>query len=78
VTDPREREALVAAVTSAWRARDPEGRIQSHPAWADLDEPGRREAHEATVQQRALEAASDPEGLSTTARAVLERIRRQP
>jgi len=46
------------------------------PAWLDLDEAGRHEAFDATAAQRALEAASDPGGLSATARAVLGRIRR--
>jgi hypothetical protein len=48
---------------------------RAHPAWQDLDQAGRLEAFEATRAARALEAALDPEGLSTTARAVLARIR---
>ena len=36
---------------------------------------GRREAFEVATELRVLEAALDPEGLSTTARAVLARIR---
>jgi hypothetical protein len=71
---------LVEATVTAWRARDASGAIQPHPAWADLDEAGRREAYEATLQARTLEAALDPDGLTTTARAVLGRIqgRRAP
>jgi hypothetical protein len=71
----RDREILVEAAAGAWRARDPLGRVQSHPAWHDLDEAGRREAFEAASQMRALESATDPRGLSSTARAVLSRIR---
>jgi hypothetical protein len=49
--------------------------VQPHPAWADLDEAGRREVYEATLRARALEAALDAEGLTTTGRSVLARIR---
>jgi hypothetical protein len=75
-TDPRARAALVAAASSAFRARDAEGRVQVDPAWLDLDEAGRVEAFDATESLRRLEAAADPDGLSATARAVLARIRR--
>jgi len=76
MTMPRERDELVEAVASVWRARDPHGRIESHPAWHDLDEGGRREAYDAAIIERALEAVLDPCGLSATARAVLDRIER--
>ena len=75
MTTPAEREALVEAVAGAWRPRDPLGGIRAHPAWHDLDEAGREEAFELARRTRALEAALDPEGLSTTGRAVLARIR---
>ena len=71
---PEEEALLIEAVASAWRPREP-AHLGSHPAWHDLDEPGRERAFEATRQLRAMEAALDPEGLSTTARAVLARIR---
>lgn len=70
-----EREALIAAATTAHRARDAEGRVLTDPSWLDLDADGRREAFEATVAVRALEAAADARGLSATGRAVLARIR---
>lgn len=76
MSDERDREALIEQVAGAWRPRDLEGGVRSHPAWHDLDEGGRAEAYEVTVAQRALEAAADPRGLSTTARAVLTRIAR--
>ncbi len=74
-TDRREREALVAAATTAFRARAADGRVLTDPAWLDLDEAARLEAFDATASLRSLEAALDPDGLSATARAVLARIR---
>ncbi len=71
-----EDELLIAQVTSAHRARGLDGQVKSHPAWHDLDAGGRREAFEATVLSRKLEAALDSAGRSTTVKAVLERIRR--
>jgi hypothetical protein len=71
----RERELLVEKATSAWRPRRPGGGVGSHPAWHDLDAAGRVEAFEAARTSRRIEAALDAEGLSTTGRAVLERIR---
>jgi hypothetical protein len=73
--DPgKDREALVEAAAGAFRARDPEGRVIACPAWHDLDEVGRMEAFDVAREARRIEAAVDPEGLSTTARAVLARV----
>ena len=73
----RERQALIEAAASAHRARDPrDGRLRPHPAWLDLDEAGRVEAFDAAATARRIEAALDPGGLSSTAKAVLARIRR--
>ena len=71
----REEELLVELVTSAHRERQVDGTIRSHPAWHDLDDDGRKEAFEATVELRKLEAAIDSEGHSSTVRALLNRIR---
>jgi hypothetical protein len=71
----RERAILIEAAATAWRPRSPSGEIRPHPAWADLDAAGRLEAYEAARVLRRLEAARDDEGLSTTARAVLARLR---
>ena len=71
-----ETEILIEQATSAWRPRDPDGRIREHPAWRDLDAPARERLFEQTREARALEGALDPRGLSTTARAVLARIER--
>lgn len=70
--DPRE--LLVLQATSAHRDRDPDGRIRFNPAWWDLSEDDRKWAFEETVALRALEAALDHDGLSTTARAILARL----
>jgi hypothetical protein len=70
-----EREILIERAASAWRPRRPGGGLGTHSAWHDLDEAGRRAAFEAAWLSRQLEAALDPEGLSSTARAVLQTIR---
>jgi hypothetical protein len=72
---PQDREQLIEAVASAWRSAV-DGAVRVHPSWYDLDESGREEAFEAARLLRRLEAALDPDGLSTTARAVLDRITR--
>jgi hypothetical protein len=75
MTEEQEREALIEATTTAWRPRTIDGSVRAHPAWHDLDEAGRVEAHESTRRLRALEAHLDPAGLTSTAKAVLARIR---
>lgn len=73
--DPgKDRETLVEQAASAFRGRDPHGRVLAHPAWHDLDEAGRVEAFEVAARLRRMEAALDPEGQSATVRAVLARI----
>jgi hypothetical protein len=72
----QETKLLIEEATSAWRPRDPDGRIRAHPAWQDLDAGARERLFEAAREARALERALDPLGLSTTARAVLARIER--
>lgn len=70
------RESLIEAVVSAHRARDPRGALLPSPELFDLEPDDRERAARITQDARRLEAALDPEGLSTTARAVLARIRR--
>ena len=72
----KDDKDLIEQATSAWRPRAPDGRIRAHPAWHDLDAAGREAVFHQTARVRALEAALDPDGLSTTAHAVLDRIRR--
>jgi hypothetical protein len=74
MTDRRTREALVEAAAGAYRATRPGGGIATSPAWHDLDADGREAAFAAAALSRRLEAALDPEGLSSTVRAVLRRI----
>jgi hypothetical protein len=71
--DERDEESLIEAVAGAHRPR-PLGTLRYHPSWHDLDERGRTKAYELSRALRKLEAALDPEDLSTTARAVLARI----
>lgn len=74
--DPgKDREILVEKAAAAFRARDPHGRILSSPAFHDLDEAGREQAFDLALSLRRMEAAIDGEGLSSTSRAVLARIR---
>lgn len=71
----REDERLIERVVSAWRPRDRDGGLRTHPAWHDLPEALREEAAREARRQRRIEAALDPEGLSSTAKAVLARVR---
>jgi hypothetical protein len=61
-----EREALIQAVTSAWRPLGLDECVRPSLSWYDLDAAGRLDAFEATVEMRQLEAAANPNGLSTT------------
>ena len=70
-----ERSELIEAATSAHRARDRAGSIRPHPAWYDLDDSGRRAAFERTLRDRIVESLVDSDGLSSTSKAVLSRIR---
>ena len=67
-------EELIEEVAGAWRPRDPR-QLRFHPHWHDLGEEERIESFDRATELRAMEAALDPDGVSSTARAVLERIR---
>lgn len=69
------RESQIEAVLSAHRDRDPRGEWVPSPELFDLSPEDRERAARAAIAARTLEAALDPEGLSSTARAVLARIR---
>ena len=71
----REEELLVEKTISSYRRRAPDGSIQPSPAWADLSADNRRAAFDEAQTLRRMEAALDRGGLSSTARAVLDRIR---
>ena len=70
---PEDQALLIEEVAGAYRppTRD---ELRYHPAWHDLDAAGRTRAYELARALRPLEAALDPDGLSTTGRAVLARI----
>ena len=70
---PADRDALIEALSSAYRERDAFGRIQPAPAWWDLSPEDREEAFERQLGSRNLERAHDRDGFSSTARAVLGR-----
>jgi hypothetical protein len=74
--DEEDRKALIEEAASAWRSTTEEG-AQAHPAWEQLDEAGRIEAFEIAQALRKMEAALDPDSLSTTGRIVLERVKQQ-
>lgn len=71
---PDPEDPLVEQVASAYRPMHPT-RIAAHPIWHDLSAHGRVRAFELATALRKVEAALDPEGLSSTARAVLSRLR---
>lgn len=67
-------DELIEQVAGAYRPRDVD-ELRYLPAWHDLSPEARERAAEIAERSRTLEAALDPEGLSTTARAVLAVIR---
>lgn len=70
----KESDQLIEETLTAWRPRAPDGGLRGHPAWHDLDPADRVKAYQETVRLRQLEAALDPDGLSSTGHAVLRRI----
>ncbi len=71
----QDRDLLSEAAATAFRERDASGRMLPSPAWWDLAPEDRDAAFTVQLAARRLERAEDPEGLSTTARAVLSRVR---
>jgi len=72
---PEDEDLLIEQVAGAWRP-ETDDELRYHKAWHDLDAAARVRAFDRARALRPLEAAADPDGLSTTARAVLARIRR--
>lgn len=66
-------ELWIEQVASAYRPV-PRDELRYHPRWHDLGAAGRARAFTRARALRARQAALDPDGLSTTARAVLARI----
>jgi hypothetical protein len=69
----RDREILIEAASSAFRERDPSGRILFSPAWADLPGEAREELFERQREARTIERLASEDGLSSTARLVARR-----
>ena len=67
-------ESLIEQLSSAHRERNQHGEVRFSPAFYDLTPEKRQDAFERARVLRKLEAALDAQGLSSTARAVLERI----
>jgi hypothetical protein len=72
---PEEEDLLIEQVAGAWRP-ETDDELRYHKAWHDLDAAARTRAFARAHALRPIEAALDPDGLSTTARAVLARLRR--
>lgn len=70
--DPRE--LLIEQALSAFRERNAHGRILPSPAWWDLAAEDREAVFMRQIESRLTERALDAAGLSTTVRAVLERL----
>ena len=68
-----DEELLIEEVAGAYRPR-PRAELRYHPVWHDIGPEQRLRAFDRARALRKIEAALDPEGLSTTARAVLARI----
>lgn len=71
-----EEDLLVEQVAGAHRPAAGD-ELQYHKAWHDLDAVARTRAFDLAAALRPVEAALDPQGLSTTARAVLALIARK-
>ncbi|MBZ5497400.1 MAG: hypothetical protein LAP85_13445 [Acidobacteriia bacterium] len=68
---------LIEQAASAFRERNAWGRILPSPAWWDLSPEDREAACARQLESRLIERALNPAGLSTTVRAVLERLKQQ-
>jgi hypothetical protein len=68
-------EILIERAVSAYRERDASGRIMPSPAWWDLPQESREELFHLQLESRILERALTPDGISTTVRSVLDRLR---
>ncbi|MGD8377582.1 MAG: hypothetical protein PVF68_15725 [Acidobacteriota bacterium] len=67
-------DVLLEAAAAAWRELSPDGRLRAAPAWWDLAPDDRDRLHRRQIEARLLEAALDPDGHSSTVKAVLARL----
>ena len=70
-----EKDVLIEQAVSAYRERNASGRILPSATWFDLSEDERDVLFVRQLESRILESALDATGLSSTARAVLSRLR---
>ncbi|MCP3982090.1 MAG: hypothetical protein GY716_22520 [bacterium] len=71
-----EPDLLLEAAASPFRESDAHGRLQPSPDWADLSADERDRLFARQLEARRIERALAPDGLSATAKAVLERVQR--
>ncbi len=69
------KDLLIEAAASAFRERNSWGRVLPSPAWMDLAPADREALFERQLASRIIERALEPNGRSSTVRAVLARIR---
>ncbi len=70
----KPEDLLIEEAISAFRERNAWGRIQPSPAWMDLAPANREVLFERQLASRFIEGAMDPDGRSSTVRAVLARL----
>jgi hypothetical protein len=73
MSTPEDESDLIEEVAGAFRPRDPR-EVGTLPTWHDLSPAARDAAFTLSVQLRKVEAALDPNGRSSTVRAVLARL----
>ena len=71
--DPKE--ILIEQVVSAYRERTTYGRILPSPAWWDLPPESRDDLFLQQLQSRIVERVFSSDGISTTVRSVLNRLK---
>ena len=71
--DPKD--LLIEQAASAYRERNAWGRILPSPAWWDLSPEDRDALFRRQLESRLIERALHPTGLTSTAAAVLARLR---
>ncbi len=71
--DPKARQ--IEEAVSAFRERNPSGRILPSPAWRDLPLEDRDELFVRQLESRIVERALNPVGLSSTVLSVLARLK---
>ena len=71
--DPKD--LLIEQAVSAFRERDTRRRILASPAWWDLAPDAREELFERQLASRSIERALSHDGMSSTVRSVMNRLR---